>query len=83
MKVNDMGYAALAVSIVLECPPDRAFEKLDGKKVHQVTQAEIEDLIKLRKEHDYKQLAEMFGISTKAVSHYLNLRRAAHESRAN
>lgn len=69
--ISDIGYAALAASILLQCPPDRAFEKLDGKVNHKVSQAEIEDMIKLKAEHSYSQLAEMFGMNPGAICKYI------------
>lgn len=71
MKINDLGYAALATSIVLGCPPDRAFEKLDGRLYHAVTQAEIEDMIKLKKEYSYREMSEIFGMNSGAICKYI------------
>lgn len=64
---SDEGYAALALSILLPCPPDLAFIRLEGRRTKRVTPEEIEDMVKLKSEHSYPELSEMFGLSQQHI----------------
>lgn len=70
VKIN---YYALVVSILNNCIPESAFEKLQsdrpGKVISQLTDADYADMVKMRKEGIfYRDLAEIYCLD-KATIH--------------
>ena len=73
-----LNYYALVVSILGECIPETAFEKLQSDKPqfvkNQLTDDDYRDMVKLREEGVfYKDLSEIFGLDKGTI--HRNLKR--------
>jgi len=73
VKIN---YYALVVSILTTCIPETAFERLQSDKPgnvsNQITDADYDDMLKLRKEGlVYRELGEIYCMNPSIIHRYL------------
>lgn len=67
------GWCALCISILKTVPPEMAFLMLDGKKFNSnqrknyITDADMEDMIKLKAECSYRELGKIYGLSGDSI----------------
>jgi hypothetical protein len=69
----DENWSALCISILKNIPPEQAFLLLEGnvqkkRKLNPtITDEDIEDMIRLRESHTYREIGEMYGLEYHAV----------------
>jgi len=74
LEYTQENYAALVISILMECSPEQAFRRLNKKfRRHRVLeQMDIEEMKKLRTEgRQLKEIAEIYGVVISTVSYHL------------
>ena len=79
---EEICYMALAVSILANCLPEQAFEKLDpqharigsnGGRPSTLTDMDTEDMIRMRQQGlAYKEIGEIYGINASAAHHRID-----------
>lgn len=70
--MNDCWYVlALAILATDYCTPEMAFINLGngaiGVKNNALTDADFEDMLKLRKDHTYQEIADMYGTEMSCI----------------
>lgn len=77
MNGLDYNYAALAVSILKNVSPERAFLLLEnphvGSTPRKLSDMEIEDMIRVKQTHTFDEMAEIYGMSRDAI--YMQIKR--------
>ena len=66
-----LNWYALQIAIELTLPAEKAFDRLYDIKYHKVTKEEVADMKKLKKEHTYPELSEIFGMSQYSICGYV------------
>jgi len=67
---NLEGYLALAVSILAAVPPERAFIMLEKGPIYMtedITEEDVQDMIKLKETLTWPEIGEIYGITHHAV----------------
>jgi transposase len=78
MKSHNLNYNyyALAVAIIKNCSPERAFALMEGRagdKPRKLSDEEIEEMIQVKKTHTYDEMAKIYGMSRDAI--YMQIKR--------